>query len=58
MHRLRRRSGIRLCCWDFRKFVNVVGSDAAVLTAEDAEDRGVDFLQGFGVGGEVAAVDD
>ncbi len=35
----------------------VVGRDAMILAAEQAEDRRVDSLDGLGVGGEMAVVD-
>src|SRR5271165_678437 len=38
------------------EFVDVVGSDALVLPAEDAEDVGVDLLERRIVGGQVSVV--
>ncbi len=40
------------------KFLHVVGRDAVILRTKEAKDGCVDFFQRFGIGGEVAIVDD
>ena len=40
------------------KLVDVIWRDPAILSAEQSQDRSIDFLERLRIGGEVAVVDD